>query len=114
MMKNRHFDDYEIELKLSEMEDSQDWEPITLKELMSFTQSELDELKSYCWHDGKPRCSCIGIKNLTVTGPSEKGYYTIEFSDSDGDPNFQIHKDSKIDNAGDGEWNYGLYKKITK
>ncbi len=112
MMKQLRFDDYEIESKLNEMEDLIGWEAVTLKELQSMSQSELDKLKSYCWHDGRPRCDCIGITNLSITGPGKYGHYRVEFSDENGDPHFEIRDiNSKIDNVGDGEWNYGLFKK---
>lgn len=110
MMKQLRFDDYQIEMKLSEMEDLKEWEPITLKELQSMSQDDLSKLKSYCWHDGNPRCDCIGISHLKVT--QGKYGYTVEFSDENGDPRFEVRDvNSKIDNVGDGEWNYGLYKK---
>ena len=65
-MKELGFDDYEIESKIVEVEDLSGWTPITFRELKSMTQGELDKLKSYCWHDGEPRCEAIGITNLKI------------------------------------------------
>lgn len=95
---------------LFESKELKGWEPVSLKELKSMTQSELDKLKSYCWHDGKPRCSCVGITDLKIT--KGKNHHVVEFSDENGDPRFEVRDiNTKIDNIGDGEWNYGLYKK---
>ena len=111
MMKNLRFDDYEIENKIIEMSDLEDWEPISLMELQSMTQSELDNLKSYCWHEGIPRCSCIGITDVKVI-TKNVNRHIIKFSDNNGGTTIELigDLDSKIDNVGDGEWNYGIYK----
>lgn len=83
------------------------YRPITFNELRKMTQSELDNLLSVCWHDGKLRCHCVGINHVTFTDNK------VTFSDSDGDPSIRFRDENNlIDNIGDGEWNYGLYKKL--
>ena len=106
------------------MEDLDGWEPITYRELKEMSEEELLKLKSYCWRDGQPRCDCIGIRNLsfekhinnegsTNIHRPETIWYKIQWSDNDGDPCITMRDDewdSNIDNVGDGEWNYGLYR----
>lgn len=107
-------DNDEIESKIFEMENLKDWTPITLRELMSMSEDELSQLKSYCWHDGNYRCDTIGITNLKVLkrDVDNREYWVVSFSDDDGDPHFEIHSlDIPIKKIGDGEWDYGLFKK---
>lgn len=104
----------EIREKIFEMENLKDLEPITLRELMSMGDDELNQLKSYCWHDGKYRCDTIGITNLKVLerNNGNRKYWVVSFSDNNGDPHFEIHSlDTPIKKVGDGEWDYGLFKK---
>ena len=88
-----------------------EWKALTFKELKDMDESELSQLLSYCWKDGSYRCSCIGISNLSIDKTN-----TINYSDSNGDPTIDLWKDIdddfKIDNVGDGTWNYGLFRKI--
>lgn len=113
MMRELRFDDYEIALKLEELEDLSGWTPITLSELKSMTESELKELKSYCWHDGRPRCDCIGIQDVVFTQSRyNPNGWDVNWSDENGDPSLDGYElDDVIDNIGSGDWNYGLYKK---
>lgn len=113
MMRKLRFDDYEIALKLEELEDLTGWTPITFAELKSMTEAELKELKSYCWHDGKPRCDCIGISDVVFTQSQyDPNEWDVTWSDEDGDPSLDGYKlEDVIDNIGDGDWNYGLYRK---
>lgn len=90
--------------------------PITVKELKSMSQYQLDKLISFCWNDGKPRCWCQGIKNVTIINKPD-GSIVIEWSDFDGDPHMDFfgNDDTEINNLDDGgEWSYGLYLKVDK
>jgi len=90
---------------------SNEWKALTFKELRNIDESELPKLLSYCWKEGRYRCSCIGISELTIDKTN-----TVSYSDRNGDPMIDlwtdIDDDFKIDNVGDGTWNYGLYRKI--
>jgi hypothetical protein len=100
--------------KLIEQDELNGWEPITFRQLAQLSENELKELKSYCWHDGKPRCQTIGIYNLKIKEFFDETHWDITFSDDNGDPKiFCTDLDQKINNVGDGTWNYGLYKKST-
>ena len=115
VMQGLRMKDEEIENKLIEIDDLYGWEAITFLQLKSMSEEELKELKSYCWHDGKPRCQCIGIENLFFHefNYDNKFSWKITFSDYNGDPiinTFDLTQ--KIDNIGDGTWNYGLYQTI--
>ncbi len=112
MLKKLRFDDHQISLKLEKMEGLEGWESITFNELKEMTQDELDKLLSYCWHDGNPRCDCIGIHDVKFENRPD--YYEVTWSDSNGDPRVttdSLDLDEKIDNVGNGDWNYGLYRK---
>jgi hypothetical protein len=86
------------------------WTPVTLRELQAMSEEERKKLLSFCWHDGRVRCDCIGITDLVVT-PYEHSY-GLDWSDINGDPQTQVSTlDEPIHNVGDGTWNYGLYKK---
>ena len=112
MMKKLRYEDHEIEMKLDEMEDLDGWEPITFGELKEMSQEEKSKLMSYCWHDGNPRCDCIGIQDVNFTPGRRQGEWNVQWSDIDGDPHLHGYKlDVLIDNIGDGDWNYGLYKR---
>ena len=103
-------DDDEIEDRLTSMDELAGWEAVTPRELQAMTEEELSGLMSYVWHDGRPRCDTIGITDLKVT----QGTYSVrvEFSDRNSDPDFEVlDMDTKIHNKGDGEWNYGVYRK---
>lgn len=113
VMRKLRFDDYEISLKLEEMEELEGWSPITFLELKSMSEKQLGKLMSYCWHDGNPRCNIVGITDV-IFKPSGYGKdkWNIYWSDGNGDPRLEGYElNELIDNLGDGEWNYGLYKK---
>lgn len=109
-LKKIGMDKHEIEKRISEIEKLDGWEPINLVELMSMKQEQLDQLLSYCWHDGKYRCHTVGITDLDII--QEKSYWVVTFSDDFGDPRFEVRSvDQPIKRLGDGEWDYGLFKK---
>jgi hypothetical protein len=113
VMRQLRFTDEQIENKLIEYGDLNGWEPITFVELISMSQKEKDKLKSYCWHEGIPRCETIGI--FDVVFHDYTTYFKLTYSDNNGDPYIHFGLDgmnNKIDNVGDGTWNYGLYKKV--
>lgn len=111
MMKELGYDSEKIDSLVTQVKNLKGWTPITLIELMEMSDKDLKKLKSYCWHDGNYRCDTIGISNLKVIKVAE-GRYNVEWSDNDGDPNlYSVLLDEEIHNIGDGEWNYGLYKK---
>jgi hypothetical protein len=111
ILKLLNFKDSEINSSLASYEGVQDWEPITLRELKKMSEDELKELKSVCWHEGRLRCTSIGINKLEII--KNKNYYLISFSDDAGDPSFYLNKlTDKMDRCGDFEWTYGLFKKI--
>ena len=92
-----------------------DWKAISVNQLLELSDSEKNELLSYCWKDGRYRCDTIGITNVEVL-PEKTGngieYYKVSWSDMDGDPSIFVDSlDTLIDNIGDGQWNYGLYIK---
>jgi len=85
-----------------------DWIPLSISELKVLPESEYISLLSYCWHDGEERCSTIGIYDLVITDDE------INWSDGNGDPSIDImglETNTKINNIGDGTWNYGLFRK---
>ena len=111
VMKEIGYDDQEIEDKLYEHNIFKGWTPITVKELQEMDENKQKELFSFCWHDGQVRCDTIGIRNLKIEN-SGNGW-RINWSDMNGDPTIYVSNlDTLLDNFGDGEWNYGLYKKI--
>ena len=95
---------------MQEQSDLKGWKPITLRELQAMSEEDRKKLLSYCWHDGRVRCSCIGITDLKVS--PFKHSDRVQWSDTSGDPDFEVFDmDAPIHNIGDGEWNYGLYRK---
>ena len=88
------------------------YKPITVKELSSLSDDELKDILSICWHEGEFRCETVGIYDVNIIKYTD-GHYDVEWSDDDGDPRIYVEStDELIDDIGDGEWNYGLYKKI--
>lgn len=100
------------------------YEPLSPEEVSLMTPSELQNVLSMCWRNNKYRCSTIGITNFNIDSkPSSStiastgqviisNYFEITWSDDDGDPRLDVDNiKTKIDKIGDGEWEYGLYKK---
>jgi hypothetical protein len=100
------------------METPKGYTPITLKELTTMSEEDLKSLYSLCYKNGKYRCDTIGITNVDIkseTTENNISYYLVTFSDDDGDPRFTCRDiDDLILDVGDGEWMYGLFKKINK
>lgn len=116
VLKQLGFSKEEIQDKMQEQADLKGWKAITVEELSKMSEKELKQLKSYCWKNGNPRCDSIGITSVSIvsSGPNTS-LFDIEWSDGNGDPNlYGYNKSDKIDNIGDGTWNYGLYKKAKK
>ena len=114
VLKSLRMSEEEIWARINETSDLEDYTPITYRELVNMSEEELSNLYSYCWHDGAPRCDCTGITDVLLEEASYSGkkYYILSYSDGCGDPHFTFDNyDDFIDNVGDGEWNYGLYKK---
>jgi len=110
LMKAIGMEDWEVEDKIYQTKELENWKPVTLGELMSMSQEELSQLKSFCWKEGHSRCVCIGINDLVVT--EKEGYYNVEFGDDNGGPSFECDDlNTEIHKLGDGQWDYGLYKK---
>lgn len=106
-MKELGMDDREIKHRLYMIELLKGTVPLKVSELKLMSQDELDKVISVCWHDGKYRCDCVGIRNLLHVG------YDLYWGDDNGDPHIYVRdKNTIIDNIGDGEWNYGLYRKL--
>ena len=100
--------DIEIINKLSSLKLYGNYVAITFDELVNLNKSELDNILSVCWHEGKFRCKSVGIENVFI-----EGNY-LHWDDSNGNPKLRIKDfNTKIDNIGNGEWNYGLYKKVS-
>lgn len=100
-------DEDEIEDKIIVLDELKGHGPVSARELLEMPESELAKLKSFCWHEGRYRCDTVGISDLSVKG------LVVNYSDSNGDPTVYVTSlDQKIDNIGDGEWNYGLYRKV--
>lgn len=111
ILKYFDFEDSVINSRFASYEEVQGWKPITLRELKKMSEDELKELKSVCWHEGRLRCTSIGINMLEII--KNKNSYLISFSDDAGDPSFYLSKlTDKMDKCGDFEWTYGLFKKI--
>ena len=89
------------------------WQPVTLSDLIYMAYDDRSELLSICWNEGEFRCNTIGIKNFSYKpiNYNSPDLYRVEYSDDCGDSHIIVQMDQKIDNVGDGEWNYGLYKK---
>lgn len=90
------------------------WEPISVNQLTEMTNDEMGSLLSVCWHEGKLRYETIGIYDIQLdqhfTGG--KSYFKLGWSNNSSDPRVYVDKmDTIVDNIGDGEWNYGIYKK---
>jgi hypothetical protein len=112
-----------FEDRIQVLQDLKDWTPLTFQELKDTPKAELANLMSYCWHDGRYRCDTIGISDVvfkkesysrkTGDGKKEKAHYwSLKFSDSNGEPSVTFRDmTDKFHNVGDGEWNYGVYKK---
>jgi hypothetical protein len=106
------YDQYEIKDRIYQYKTLKGWTAITVKELSEMKEPELKKLLSFCWHDGETRCDCIGIQDVKIIPSHSEGNFNVEWSDMNGDPNiYGLSMDDKIDNVGDGTWNYGLYKK---
>lgn len=113
-MRELGMNDYDIESILQVKEDLKGWKPITFQELKEMPEAKLAKLKAYCWHDGHPRCDCIGIENVAFEerGLNGNKYWLVTYSNQTGDPRLECRDlGAEINNLGDGEWNYGLYKK---
>jgi hypothetical protein len=109
-LKSLSLSDDNIVSILQKKEDFDGWVPITFEELKKMPPEKLKELKSYCWKDGNPRCDCIGITDVNF----EQIYnsWKLTFSTDYGEPSITFFNyKQKIDNIGDGAWNYGLYKR---
>lgn len=94
--------------------DKNNWESISANQLAEMTDDERSNLLSVCWHEGKFRCETVGISDLNLDQHffSGNSYFRLAWSDRNGDPHiFVKDMDKKIDNVGDGDWNYGLYKR---
>ena len=110
IMRGIGMSDSEIEEKLNKIEFFKDLVPITFQELKDMSDDERGKLISYCWHDGRYRCDTVGIHDVEFT--NYDNYSLLTFSDGNGDPSICFNSyNEKIDNVGDGEWNYGLYKR---
>lgn len=93
------------------IEKLKDYTAITAEELKKMTNSELSELLTVCWKRGKHRYDTIGITDVQIDEEQPDGYVMVNWSNDSGDPDVYIKPNEKIDNVGDGDWNYGLYKK---
>jgi hypothetical protein len=114
-MKQLGFDRHEISDRMEQYKSLNGWKPITIKELSKMTDEEKSKLKSYCWKNGNPRCDSVGITDVKITPSDRPGCFDVSWSDSDGDPNIYGYEESqKIDQIGDGTWDYGLYKRVKK
>ena len=105
----------EAEGKKYEYEILRWWEPITVNQLMRMDKSDLKEVLSFCWHNGEVRCHATGIQNLTIglVKHGDRNSFDIRWGDDNGDPHvIADYLDTEIYKIGDGEWNYGLFKKI--
>jgi len=111
VMSELGFTKREIAEKKRYINSMKDWTAITFKELSEMNAKQLEGLKSVCWKDGEYRCSTVGIQdvNLTIVNTT---VVSAQWSDSDGDPRlYNYELTDKINNIGEGDWNYGLYKK---
>ena len=114
ILKQLRMSEDEIWAKINEVSDLENYTPITYRELANMSDDEQSKLYAYCWHDGNPRCDCTGITDVLFEEANYSGgiYYILSYSNETGEPHFTFHNyDDFIDNVGDGEWNYGLYKK---
>jgi hypothetical protein len=88
------------------------WRPITHDELLQLSYDEREELLSYCWKHGEPRCWCIGIHGVVSIYSTDHKAFKLTWSDDDGDPSILVNGDEKIDGVWNDRYSYGLYKKI--
>lgn len=118
ILKLLDFEYHEIESRIFQYKTLKDWIPITVEELSKMSDEEKEKLLSFCWHDGEVRCDTIGITDVLITQSEsfpDSTECNLNWSDSNGDPYiYGIEMTDKIHNRGDGQWNYGLYKKKTK
>ena len=111
-MKELGMDDREIKHRLYMLELLKGTVPLKVSEVIAMSQDELDKVISVCWHDGKYRCDCVGINSVNLETECYDGI-NLSWCDSDGDPEIYTKSvEDFVDNIGDGEWNYGLYKKL--
>jgi len=108
VLQKLRFDDEEIDDLLTEYDELFGWEPISFQELRMMDECEWNELKSYCWKYGSPRCQCVGITNVKFAEGK------ITYSDSNGDPTIYPGSDltKKIHKVGGDKWAYGLYRRV--
>ena len=88
------------------------YKPVTAEELENMSDDELQNLFSVCWHEGRLRCETTGITDVSIENGWEDNGFIVEWSDDNGDPSIYVDSMNElIDDVGDGEWDYGLYKK---
>ena len=92
--------------------DRNKWAPITHDELLKLSYDEREQLLSYCWKHGEPRCQCIGIHGVVSIYSTDHKNFKLQWSDMDGDPCIWVHADEKIDGIWNDGFSYGLYKEI--
>ena len=101
-----------IENKLKFQKQTKDYVPTTIKELMKMTPKELKELKIFAFDEYGADYLFKGIKKIEFTlekdAVKEKDkQYSVSF---DGYNAGWLTLNEKIDDIGDGEPNWGIYK----
>lgn len=98
-------EDHEIEERLYVMELLEGYTALTVNELLSLSETQLDNVLSVCWLDGRHRCNSLGVRDVQYNNNR------LSWSDNDGDTRIHLDSDREIKKVGDGEWDYGLYIK---
>jgi len=97
------------------LKEFKNWRPISGKELSETPESEYKNILTFCWRNGRERYDDIGIENVIIDKMicDDIVYYNISWSDMSSDPEVELRELTDfIDYIGDGEWMYGLYKKM--
>lgn len=92
------------------------WRPITGEELRDMSKSEWNNIMTFIWREDEEFDNTIGITDVIIRGDEDFFNVNIEWRNMFGDPRIILRRlDQPIDcinDSNDGEWEYGLYKRI--
>jgi hypothetical protein len=98
---------------LKVLELKRDTVPVSYRELISMNEHEMSKLLSLSWKDGRYQHHCYGVDEVSIDY-REDDWNILRYFDYHNiivKIYFERSVDL-IDNVGNGQWNYGLYRKI--